>query len=171
MRDLVNLRLVTKEEAPALYKLQVEAFWPLYEKYHDDETSPAKESLEKVTNKILEENSDFYFIEYQGEKVGGVRVRWHQGGKVLKNVNWISPVFVVPAYQNRGIAGRVIEMLFKRYPDTIEWRLSTIQQEAGNCHLYEKYGFVRVGEDVIVNEKMTLVDYVKNCVNTEAGFT
>lgn len=27
-----------------------------------------------------------------------------------------------------------------------------------------KCGFVRVGEDIVVNEKMTLVDYVKNCI-------
>lgn len=42
---------------------------------------------------------------------------------------------------------------------------NTIKQETGNCHLYEKYGFVRVGEDIVVNEKMTLVGYVKNCIN------
>ena len=41
---------------------------------------------------------------------------------------------------------------------------NTIKQETGNCHLYEKYGFVRVGEDIVVNEKMTLVDYVKSCI-------
>ena len=42
---------------------------------------------------------------------------------------------------------------------------NTIKQETGNCHLYEKFGFVRVGEDIVVNEKMTLVGYVKNCIN------
>ena len=59
----------------------------------------------------------------------------------------------------------MIEQLFGIYPNTIEWRLDTIKQETGNCHLYEKYGFVRVGEDIVVNEKMTLVGYVKNCIN------
>ena len=46
--------------------------------------------------------------------------------------------------------------------NTIEWRLDTIKQETGNCHLYEKCGFVRTGEDIVVNEKMTLVDYENN---------
>ena len=59
----------------------------------------------------------------------------------------------------------MIEQLFGIYPNTIEWRLDTIKQETGNCHLYEKCGFVRVGEDIVVNEKMTLVGYVKNCIN------
>ena len=35
-------------------------------------------------------------------------------------------------------------------------------QAKGNCHLYEKCGFVRVGEEHIVNEFMTLIDYEKS---------
>ena len=164
MSDLIELKLVTEKEAESLHRLQVEAFMPLYEKYQDDDTSPVKESLKRVTEKIIEENSDFYFIVFRGEKVGGVRVRWHQGKKVYENVNWISPIFIIPKFQNKGIASTVIEQLFDIYPDTIEWRLDTIKQERGNCHLYEKCGFVRVGEDIVVNEKMTLVDYVKSCI-------
>lgn len=164
MSDLIELKLVTEGEAESLHRLQVEAFMPLYEKYQDDDTSPVKESLKRVTEKIIEENSDFYFIVFRGEKVGGVRVRWHQGKKVYENVNWISPIFIIPKFQNKGIASTVIEQLFDIYPDTIEWRLDTIKQERGNCHLYEKCGFVRVGEDIVVSEKMTLVDYVKSCI-------
>ena len=79
--------------------------------------------------------------------------------KVYENVNWISPIFIIPKFQNKGIASTVIKQLFDIYPNTIEWRLDTIKQETGNCHLYEKCGFIRVGEDTVVNEKMTLVDY------------
>ena len=103
MSDLIELKLVTEDEAECLHRLQAEAFMPLYEKYQDDDTNPAKESLERVTGKIIEDHSS-------------------------------------------GI-----------YPTTIEWRLKTIKQETGNCHLYEKCGFVRAGEDIVVNEKMTLV--------------
>ena len=77
MRDLIELKLATEEEAESLHRLQVEAFMPLYEKYQDDDTSPAKESIERVTEKIIEKNSDFYFILFHKEKVGGVRVRLH----------------------------------------------------------------------------------------------
>ena len=165
MSELIELKLVTEGEAESLHRLQVEAFMPLYEKYQDDDTSPAKESLERVTEKIIEDNSDFYFIVFHGEKVGGVRVRWYQGKMIYENVNWISPIFIIPKFQNKGIASKVIEQLFGIYPNTIEWRLDTIKQETGNCHLYEKCGFVRDGEDIVVNEKMTLVGYVKNCIN------
>ena len=59
MNDSIELKLVTEDETECLHRLQVEAFMPLYEKYQDDDTSPAKESLKRVTEKIIEENSDF----------------------------------------------------------------------------------------------------------------
>ena len=43
MNDLIELKLVTEGESESLHILQVEAFMPLYEKYQDDDTSPAKE--------------------------------------------------------------------------------------------------------------------------------
>lgn len=164
MNDLIELELITKDDAECLRKLQVKAFMPLYEKYQDDSTSPAKESLEKITQKIVEDNSDFYFILFNGEKVGAVRVKWYNGENVYENVNWISPIFVIPKFQNKGIASNVIERLFDIYPNTIEWWLSTIKQEEKNCHLYEKCGFVRTGDEKVINENMTLINYVKNCI-------
>ena len=156
MNDVIELELITSGEAECLHKMQVEAFIALYEKYRDDITSPAKESLEKITQKIVEDNSDFYFILFNGKRVGGARVKWHNG----RNVKWISPIFVIPQFQNKGIASAVIEQLFEMYSsDTIEWRLDTIKQEEKNCYLYEKCGFVRVDNETVINEKMTLVEY------------
>ena len=160
MNDVIELELITSGEAECLHKLQVEAFIALYEKYRDDITSPAKESREKITQKIVEDNSDFYFILFNGKRVGGARVKWHNG----RNIKWISPIFVIPQFQNKGIASAVIEQLFEMYfSDTIEWRLDTIKQEEKNCYLYEKCGFVRVGNETVINEKMTLVEYTKIC--------
>ena len=102
MSDLIELKLVTEVEAECLHRLQVEAFMPLYEKYQDDDTSPAKESLERVTEKIMEVNSDFYFIVFNGNKIGGVRVKWYKGKIVHEYVKWISPIFIIPKYQNKG---------------------------------------------------------------------
>lgn len=162
--DSIRLVLATEKDAELLHRLQVEAFMPLYEKYHDDETSPAKESLDTIRWKITDRpRSDFYIIEFENVPVGGVRVRSHNGGNIEEGVRWISPIFVTPAFQGKGIAQTVIQKVFELYPDTITWRLGTIKQEPGNCHLYEKCGFVRYGDEDVVNEKMTLVDYEKSC--------
>ena len=166
MRDVIELKLATIEDAKLLHELQVEAFLPLYEKYHDDDMSPAKEPLEKVRGKIEEPDSEFYSIQFEGNDIGGIRVRHYQNGAKVENVNWISPIFVIPEFQNRGIAQRAIQEVFELYPETLTWKLDTIKQEVGNCHLYEKCGFVRSGTEEVINEQMTLVEYEKNCVIT-----
>ena len=45
MNDSIELKLVTEDEAECLHRLQAEAFMPLYEKYQDDDTSPATAML------------------------------------------------------------------------------------------------------------------------------
>lgn len=165
MQDVIELVPAAAEDAALLHKLQLEAFMPLYEKYHDDDTSPAKETLEKITWKITEQDSEFYFIRFEGENVGGIRIaRHHQGELFVDKVNWISPIFVIPAFQNKGIAGLVIQKIFELYSDTVTWRLATIKEEPGNCHFYEKCGFTKVGAEQVVNERMTLIFYEKICV-------
>ena len=117
MSDLIELKLITREDAECLHKLQIEAFMPLYEKYQDDATSPAKESLETITKKIVDDNSDFYFILFNGDKAGAVRVKWHKGQKVHKNVNWISPIFVIPSLTSPKIIIYVYNQLPKYIKD------------------------------------------------------
>ena len=74
MREAVELVLATEKDAELLHQMKYEAFLPLYEKYHDDETSPVKEAMEKVIRCIQMENSDYYLIKFKNEFVVGVRV-------------------------------------------------------------------------------------------------
>ena len=76
-----------------------------------------------------------------------------------KTVSFISPLFVLPEFQNQGVGYIAINKAFEMYPDVKVWKLETILQEPANCHLYEKCGFRRVGEEHVVNERMTLIDY------------
>lgn len=164
MQDIIELKPASIEDAVQIYKMQQEAFRPLYEKYHDDETSPVKETLDRIRYKISEPDAEFYIIRCGGKAVGAIRIRHYQGNIRLSNANWISPVFVIPAFQNHGIAQKAIQKVFALYPQIITWKLDTIKQEAGNCYLYEKCGFVRTGKEHIVNEYMTLVEYERQSV-------
>ena len=155
----VKLEEVREDEIQQLYDMQIQSFMPLYEKYHD-EMSPAKEPIEKVRVKALAENRKYYFIVKDGARVGAI----HVGRKLHdpeESCFYISPLFVLPKYQNQGIGYVAIQKAFALYPDIKVWKLDTILQESGNCHLYEKCGFVRVGEEHVINEKMTLIDYEK----------
>ncbi|WP_230397468.1 GNAT family N-acetyltransferase [Novisyntrophococcus fermenticellae] len=164
MREAVELVLATEKDAELLHQMKYEAFLPLYEKYHDDETSPVKESMEKVIRYIQMENSDYYLIKFQNEFVGGVRIVEKQEG-----VFSISPMFILPEYQNRGIGYAAIQKVIALYPKAITWRLATILQEKRDCHFYEKCGFYRSGWKKEINELMDVVGYEKVLVMTR-GF-
>ena len=152
----VKLREVTKEEIPELYEMQVKSFMPLYEKYHD-EGSPAIEPIERVKRRFDVENRKYYFIMKDGARVGAINIGHNDPNE--KKVAFISPLFVLPEFQNRGIGYAAIQKAFEQLPEVTTWKLDTILQEPANCHLYEKCGFVRVGEEKVINEDMTLIDY------------
>lgn len=154
-----EIRLVKAlaNDAELVHKLQVKAFMPLYERYHDDATSPAKESVERVLEKIT--SSDFLIIYADDVPVGGVRVRRFEPDGIIER--HISPIFLIPSYWNKGIGTVVMEKLFVMYDDADRWGLSTIEQEERDCHFYEKLGFVLTGEEKKVNDLMTLVFFEK----------
>ena len=62
MRDRIVCRHAQIEDAPLIHQLMVEAFMPLYEKYHDEDTSPTKEGLDKVISKMQMKGSNYYLI-------------------------------------------------------------------------------------------------------------
>ncbi|MBQ8967984.1 GNAT family N-acetyltransferase [Ruminococcus sp.] len=154
-----NISLVkcTCEDAELLHKLQREAFMPLYDRYRDDETSPALESIEAVTRKIAD--SEFYFICDGDVPIGGVRVRLFRNAD--ENIYNISPIFILPDRCDKGLGTAVMEKLFAMYADADKWSLATIKQDERNCHFYEKLGFVPTGSSTVINERMTIVGYEK----------
>lgn len=165
MKEAVELVLATEKDAELLHQMKYEAFLPLYEKYHDDETSPVKEPIEKVIRCIQMENSDYYLIKFQNEFVGGVRIV-----EKKEAVFSISPMFILTEYQNRGIGYTAIQKVLALYQKAIAWRLSTILQEKRDCHFYEKCGFYRSGWQKEINKVMDVVGYEKVLVTTRRFF-
>ncbi len=64
-------------------------------------------------------------------------------------------------FRNKGIAQRAFAEI-ERIHGKNHWELDTIFQEKGNCSLYEKLGYKKIGELEKINDKMDIVHYVKN---------
>ena len=152
----IKLVEVKEEEIPELHEMQVKSFMPLYEKYHD-EGSPAIEPVERIRKRFEQENRKYYFIMKDGARVGAINIGHKDPNE--KKISYISPLFVLPEFWNRGIGYAAIQKAFELLPEVTTWKLETLLQEPSNCHLYEKCGFVRVGEEKPVNDKLTLIDY------------
>ena len=144
-------------EAEVIFNLQHEAFLPLLEKYKDYDTNPANESIEKVVARIMNPRRAYYMIRYNEVPVGAIGVRWDE----TESHYWISPIFVISAYQGLGIAQQTINTVESMYPMAETWELATILEETRNCYLYEKIGYRTTGATKRLNEFATLVFYQK----------
>ena len=153
----VVLKPAVKDELEIVWKMQVEAFSGLLEKYQDYDLSPASEKLEKVAERFEQLGSVYYFIVAEDTQVGIIRVVDKKDGSRKR----ISPLFVMPDQRGRGYAQAAIIEIEKIY-GADNWCLDTILQEKGNLHLYEKMGYHRTGRIEHINERMDIVFYEKD---------
>lgn len=154
----VQLVRATVENAEHIWKIQIEAFLPLLNKYQDYKTNPASEPADKVKGRLEQSNTYYYYIKADEEIVGAIRVIDDMNTNSRKR---ISPICVLPKFQNQGIAQKA-SIKAKEIHGATNWELDTILQEKGNCHLYEKMGYHQTGETKVINERMTLVFYQKD---------
>jgi GNAT superfamily N-acetyltransferase len=153
----IELQKATINDVKKIYDMQVASFKTLLDKYQDYETNPGAESLEKISSRLNQSWTHFYIIIYENEMVGAVRIVLKENGKKCR----ISPLFILPEYQNKGLAQEVFKIIEDKYRPQNGWELDTILEEKGNCHLYEKMGYKRTGEYKKINDRMTLVYYEK----------
>ena len=157
MMQTVTLRRADQTDCEQLWKMQKASFAALLERYQDYDLSPAAEPCERVAERLAQPETYFYYILANGEPVGAIRVVDAKNGSRKR----ISPLFILPAYQNRGYAQAAIRAA-EQIHGADHWQLATILQEAGNCHLYEKTGYHRTGRTDVISERMTLVYYEKD---------
>jgi GNAT superfamily N-acetyltransferase len=149
------LEKASVQDAETLLSMQVMAFMPLLEKYQDYDVNPATETIERTMERITNPNGGFYKIVLEQELVGAICISHRDG------YEWISPMFILPEYQGMGIGQSVILELEAIFHRSKVWQLATIQEEARNCHLYEKMGYVRTGMVKKINDSATLIYYKK----------
>ena len=155
----MNIKLcrATVEDAQTLWEMQVKSFQKLLDKYQDYETSPASEPINKMIGRLNQKQTYYYFICVDNVRVGAIRVIDYQ---TVERNKRISPLFILPEYQNRGIAQNAMRIC-EQIHGCEKWELDTILQEAGNCYLYEKMGYHKTGKTERINDKLTLVFYEK----------
>lgn len=152
----IRLEKAIVKDAPSIYDLQVKSFMPLLERYKDYETNPANEDIEKVQERIIRPDGGFYKILMEDRLVGAICVYWKEDVQFR-----ISPMFILPSYQGKGIAQKTILLVEEMFPLAHTWELATLLEEKRNCYLYEKMGYTQTGIRKKLNEDATLIFYKK----------
>ncbi|MGP1406348.1 GNAT family N-acetyltransferase [Filifactor alocis] len=153
----IKLVRIGVNDAEKLWTMQVQAFQKLLDKYQDLETNPANETKEKIKTKLLQKQTFFYYIYEGNDIVGAIRVIDKKDGSRKR----VAPVFIMEKFRNKGLAQKAFCEI-ERIHGKDNWELDTIFQEKGNCYLYEKLGYIRIGEIDRINDRMDIVHYIKN---------
>lgn len=154
IQSKISLRKATAADAEELFELQRKVFKPLYEKYEDHETTPANQTFERFEERL--KTGDFFKITLENSLVGSVHVYPKSPGVMRFHM-----INILNEFQGKGIAQQVMMRLEGLYPEANRWELDTILEEKRNCYLYEKMGYMQTDEKWKINDKMTLVHYVK----------
>lgn len=151
----ISIVLATVGDKEELLELQKTIFKPLLLKYQDRDFSPATQSMERFERRF--HIGDYYKIFYIDNLVGSIFVFEKSPGIMKLHI-----MNILEEYQNKGIAQEVMKRIETLYPQAERWELETILTEKRNCHLYEKMGYITTEETRQINDKLTLIDYVKD---------
>lgn len=150
---LIRANITDCEE---IHALQVKSFQALLDKYNDVSTNPAAESVERISRRMNQNFTDYYFIQLHGRHIGAIRIV-----RLDNSICRISPMFILPEFQGKGYAQQTIAKVEALYPQANGWELDTIKEETNLCHLYEKMGYKKTGKEETLQDNMTIVYYAK----------
>ena len=127
-------------------------------KYEDAYNMISSECKKAKFNNNIEVFKKYIDYIFDGDNlVGAIRVVDKKDGSRKR----VAPVFIMKEFRNKGLAQKAFEEVEKIHGHD-NWKLDTILQEEGNCYLYEKLGYKRIGLVENINDKMDIVYYEKN---------
>ncbi len=127
---MVELQLYAGQEEEAISLIQ--GFWLAHNNYIQPEDE-SRENLTAWTN----QGHIFYFILFEEKKVGFLHL-----GSRGNQPDWLEDVFVLPAYQRRGIGSqaiRLVEEIVKTY--SVSLYLEAAARNEAAIRLYRRLGF------------------------------
>lgn len=153
----LQLRVAREKDLVGIHEMQVQSFSALLVKYQDVNTNPALETLEDITERFHRSNGMVYKIQLDAHGIGAICI-----SETRPNHLRISPIFIKPNYQKRGLAKNAVELLEKEHQTAKTWELQTIKEEKDLVRFYEKIGYVSIGEERVIKSGMTLLSFRKS---------
>jgi ribosomal protein S18 acetylase RimI-like enzyme len=144
------------EEAEELLAIQKEAFSEDLKKYKDFDTSPATEPIKKLLYKI---NKNFHYTILMKDKIiGGAELRLDSESEC-----YINRIFLLPEFQNKGFGTEIMKYFEREFSSVKKWTLCTPHLNFRNHRFYEKLGYKKVGEHIVM-KGLNLIMYERQKV-------
>jgi GNAT superfamily N-acetyltransferase len=137
----ITVERATLADAEPLLTVQIAAFHSDTDYYGVPPGGPpGYDSVETLLQKLAD--SDYYKIVLEGQIVGGATV--YDMGEGHYHLDLL---YIDPAHHNHGIGTQALQFIEQAYPAAAKWSLHTPGYAIRNQHFYEKFGYIKVGEE------------------------
>lgn len=133
MVESIKIVKAIEEDLMEILRLQKVAFKSEAEYYENDKIAPMVETLESMQ----EDYKSYLYLEAKigSNIIGSIK------GRQVDNHCWIGRLFVIPEYQRKGIAKKLIVEMEKQFPEVDYYTLYTGFKSKRNIALYESLGY------------------------------
>ncbi len=144
----IELKRITVSDCNALFNLMKEIYPQAYDHFWEDKGNwyvASQYSKENITKELLEEDTDYYFIIYKGEKVGNFRIIWNHklaDFSERKTVK-LHRIYLHKKTQGKGIGKQLLQWLeqeAKKKQYEMIW-LDAMDEKPQAFQFYKKLGY------------------------------
>ncbi|MBE6659535.1 MAG: GNAT family N-acetyltransferase [Ruminococcaceae bacterium] len=161
---MIQIRQTILQDAELLHSIQKEAFFPLYERYHDA-GNPYLRGIEDISMRLAHPGFRYFTILSDGEIVGGVMYkisgRTPFYDPMPRGMVYLSRIYVKPGLQGRGIARRAILLCEGEFPEAELFSVDFPEDLERNRRCYEAAGFHDTGDRLETDPGVILASYLK----------
>ena len=144
----ITVRPTRLEEAEMLCHIQKVAFYPLYERYHD-QNNPYLRGVDDIAKRLNSPKFRYFSIYDDETLVGGIYYNCKQGNGfsdcLRQGEYYLNRIYIEPGRQCQGIAQAAILLCEKEFPDAVRFWVEFPEDLAKNRKCYEKAGFHDTG--------------------------
>lgn len=161
---MVIVKPTVEEEAIILSEIQKQAFYPLYERYHD-EGNPYLRGVEDIANRLNNEYFKYFTIFENDNIVGGILYKCAGRTPFVEQLGegefYLQRVYVRPERQCCGIAQNAILLCEAAFQNAEKFIVDFPVDLDKNRRCYEKAGFRDTGKRLEAEPGMILACFEK----------
>lgn len=139
------VRTASERDLQAIRSLLVETWHATYDVIYGaervTEITNSWHSLESLARRLVRPNSEFLVAD-DGSAIGGMAYAEADGTGAQVTLRQL---YVLPAFQGRGIGGMLLEEVFESFPEARVFRLEVEEKNERAIAFYQSNGFENVG--------------------------